>query len=38
MKKYSLRILSLLFCLILLLSAVPSAQGYEVGDPWKVDL
>ena len=38
MKKFSLRILSALLCLLLLLSAVPTARGYEVGDPWRVDL
>jgi len=38
MKRFSLRVLSAVFCLILLLSASPVAMAYEVGDPWKVDL
>ncbi len=38
MKKTLLRILSLLLCLALFLSAVPTAFGYETGDPWQVDL
>lgn len=38
MKKFSLRILSALLCLLLLASSVPAANAYEIGDPWQVDM
>ncbi len=38
MKKCSLRILSLILCFVLLCPLIPAAYGYEVGDPWQVDL
>lgn len=38
MKKCSLRILSALLCLLLFFSALPEANAYEMGEPWKVDL
>lgn len=38
MKRLLFRAASAVLCLCLLLSAVPSANAYAVGDPWQVDL
>jgi hypothetical protein len=38
MKKIPLRLLGALLCLLLLISAVPAARAWEVGDAWHVDL